>query len=166
MFTLYDLLDSYEVPESERNRMFRRVNQFAQTENGEWLNAINWRGVNLKWALGMMTRKKSVLGCYVFKSNTIYLQPEDVYNSGKGSQWPELMVPTLIHELRHKWQYERNRLAYRLLCWLPILRKWTLERDAEKITKKADEFCEEMDRVEAAAEYERKQAEKKKRGNK
>lgn len=165
MFTLFDLSDSYEVPESERNRMFRRVNQFAQTENGEWLNAINWRAVNLKWALGM-TRKKSVIGCFVFKSNTIYLQPENVYESTKYSQWVELIAPTLIHELRHKWQYERNMLAYLCLCWLPILRKWTLERDCEKIEKAAEAFCEEMDRVEAAAEYERKQAEKERKKKK
>lgn len=165
MFTLFDLTDSYEIPESERNRMFRRVDQFSKTPSGDWLNAINWRAVNLKWALGM-TRKKSVMGCFVFKSNTIYLQPENVYESTKYSQWPELIAPVLIHELRHKWQYERNKLLYICLCWIPILRKWTLERDCEKIEKAAEAFCEEMDRVEASAEYERRQAEKKKRGKK
>ena len=92
--------------------------------------------------------------------NTIYLQPEDVYNSGKGSQWPELQVPTLIHELRHKWQFERNKLLY-ILCCILIVREFTIERDAEKITKKAYDFCEEMDWAEAIAEYERKEEQKK-----
>ena len=164
MFTLFDLPNSYEIPESERQRMFRRVEQFAKLPGNDWLNSINWQAVNLKWANGM-TPENGVLGCFVFWTNTIYLQPEDVYNSGKGSQWPELQVPTLIHELRHKWQYERNKLLY-ILCCLPILREITIERDAEKITKKADEFCEAMDRYEAEAEYERKQAEKERKKKK
>lgn len=161
MFTLFDLPESYDVPENERNRMLRRVKQFAQLPEGEWLNAINWQAVNLKWCCGM-TQENGVMGCFVFATNTIYLMPEDVYVSGKNSGWAELIVPTLLHELRHKYQFERNKLLY-ILCCLPILRELTIEKDADKITKKADEFCEEMDRVEAEAEYERKQTEKKRK---
>ena len=164
MFTLLDLLDSYEVPESERNRMFRRVNQFAQTENGEWLNSINWQAVNLKWAC-RMNQKNGVMGCLFATYKTIYLMPEDVYMSGKNSGWPELIVPTLIHELRHKWQYERNKLLY-ILCCVPVVREWTIEKDARKITEIAQDFCDKLDAAEASAEYEFKQAEKKKRGKK
>lgn len=164
MFTLFDLTDSYEIPEAERNRMFRRVKQFSQIPEGEWLNAINWRAVNLKWANGM-TQENGVMGCFVFATNTIYLMPEDVYVSGKNSGWAELIAPTLIHELRHKYQFERNKLLY-IFCCLPFLREWTIEKDAWKTTQFAQEFCEKLDAAEASAEYERKQAEKKKRRKK
>lgn len=164
MFTLFDLPDSYEVPYYDRNRMFRRVKQFAELPEGEWLNAINWRAVNLKWANGM-TQENGVMGCFVFATNTIYLMPEDVYMSGKNSGWPELIVPTLIHELRHKWQYERNKLLY-ILCCVPVVREWTIEKDARKITEIAQDFCDKLDAAEASAEYEFKQAAKKKRGKK
>ena len=166
MFTLFNLPESYEVPESERNRMLRRVKQFSQIQEGEWLNAINWQSVNLKWACGM-NQENGVMGCFVFMTNTIYLMPEDVYMSGKNSGWPELIVPTLLHELRHKWQYERNRIGY-ILCCLPFLREITIEKDAWRITELAQEFCEKLDACEDAAEYVRKQTEKekKKRGKK
>ena len=158
MFTLLDLPDSYEIPEAERKRMFRIAEKYASLPQGDWMNAINWRGINLKWARGM-TPENGVMGCYVPFANTIYLQPEDVYLSGKGSQWPELMVPTLIHELRHKYQYEGNKLLY-ILCCLPFLREYTLEKDAYRITQFAQEFCEELDRAESIAEYERREAAK------
>lgn len=164
MFTVFSLPNSYEVSESERQRMFRRVEQFAKLPGNDWLNYINYHGVNLKWANGM-TPENGVLGCFVCWTNTIYLQPEDVYNSGKGSQWPELQVPTLIHELRHKWQFERNKLLY-ILCCILIVREWTIEKDAWKITLAAYDFCEELDAAEAIAEYNRKEAEKKKRKKK
>ena len=164
MFTLFDLLDSYEIPEAERKRMFRIAEKYASLPQGDWMNAINWRGVNLKWARGM-NQENGVMGCYVFMTNTIYLQPEDVYLSGKGSQWPELMVPTLIHELRHKYQYEGNKVKY-VLCCLPFLREWTLEKDAYRITQFAQDFCDKLDAAEASAKYEFQQAEKKKRGEK
>lgn len=156
MFTLFDLPESYDVSENEQNRMFRRVNQFAQLPEGEWLNSINWRAVTLKWACGM-NQENGVMGCYVFANNTVYLQPEDVYMSSKYSSWPELITPTLIHELRHKWQYERNKLLY-ILCCLPFLREITIERDAWKTTQSAQDFCDKLDAAEASAEYERKQA--------
>ena len=166
MFTLFDLPNSYEIPEAERQRMFRRVEQFAKLPGNDWLNYINYHGVNLKWANGM-NQENGVMGCFVFATNTIYLQPENVYESSKYSGWAELIAPTLIHELRHKWQYERNRIGY-ILCCLPFLREITIERDAWRITELAQEFCEELDACEDAAEYERKQAEKekKKRGKK
>lgn len=166
MFTLFDLPDSYPIPDAERNRMLRRVKQFAQLPEGEWLNAINWQAVKLKWCCGM-TQENGVMGCFVFMTNTIYLMPEDPYMSGKKSGWPELIVPTLIHELRHKWQFERNKLLY-ILCCLPLLREITIERDAWKTTQFAQDFCDNLDAAEASAEYEFKQAEKekKKRGKK
>ena len=156
MFTLFNLPESYDIPENERNRMLRRVKQFSQIPEGEWLNAINWQSVNLKWACGM-NQENGVMGCFVFANNTIYLQPENVYESSKYSGWAELIAPTLIHELRHKWQFERNKLLY-ILCCLPLLREITIEKDAWRITELAQEFCEELDAAEASAEYERKQA--------
>ena len=161
MFTLFDLPESYEVPEGERNRMLRRVKQFSELPEGEWLNAINWQAVNLKWCCGM-TQENGVMGCFVFATNTIYLQPEDLSMPSKTSCWPELMAPTLIHELRHKWQFEHNKLLY-VICCLPFLREITIEKDAEKITESAQEFCEKLDAAEASAEYEFKQAEKNKK---
>lgn len=145
MFTLFDLPESYDVPENERNRMLRRVKQFASLPEGDWLNAINWQAVNLKWATGM-TQENGIMGGFVFVTNTIYLMPD-----GKKSSWPELIVPTLIHELRYKWQYERNKLLY-ILCCLPFLREITIERDAWKITESAQDFCNKLDAAEASAE--------------
>lgn len=162
MFTLFNLPESYDIPENERNRMLRRVKQFSQIPEGEWLNSINWQSVNLKWACGM-NQENGVMGCFVFATNTIYLQPENVYESSKYSGWAELIVPTLIHELRHKWQFERNKLLY-ILCCLPLLREITIEKDAWKITEIAQDFCDRLDAAEASAEYEFRQA--KKRGKK
>lgn len=142
MFTIFDLIKSYDVNDEQRIKLFRRIKQFSEIEEGKWLNSINWQAVHFKWACNM-TMDNGVMGCYVFVNNTIYLMPEDVYDSGANSSWVELLVPTVIHELRHKYQYEKSKALY-ILCALPLLREITIEKDAWKFTKIAENFCEEI----------------------
>lgn len=160
IFSLFDLQGSYPLSESERSRILRYVDKFAMTSYGAWLNSTNYRGITLKWCPGMTT-ENGVIGCFAIATNTIYLQPENVYDAPHGSCWVELMAPILIHELRHVYQWRKNRLGY-IICSLPLLRQFTLERDAEKVTAYAQTFC---DNVMSAGDSFRFEQERRRNGN-
>ena len=158
MFTLFDLPESYPLSEGERSRILRIVDKFAGTGHGAWLNAVNYRGVKLKWCLGM-TPENGVMGCFAIATNTIYLQPENVYEATRGSSWVELMAPTLIHELRHVYQWRKNRIGY-IVCSLPLLRQLTLERDAEAVGIGAQAFCNKLMAAEDSYRFEQRHGKK------
>lgn len=154
IFTLFDLPESYPLSEGERARILRYVDKFAMTDCGSWLNSLNYRGITLKWCCGM-TQENGVMGCFSIATGTVYLQPENVYDSAPGSCWVELMAPTLIHELRHVYQWRKNRIGY-ILCSLPLLREITLERDAWNVADYAQHFCDNMMAAEDSYQFERK----------
>jgi len=140
IFTLFDLPGSYPLREGERFRIFRIIDAYAKLPAGMWLNEINYRAMNLKWCPGM-TPDNGVMGCFAIAVNTIYLQPENPYEGNRDTAWIELLSNTLIHELRHVWQFRKNKLLY-VLCSLPLLRDLTLERDAWAVSNAAQDFCD------------------------
>ena len=85
-FTLFDLPESYPLNEHERSRIFRYVDRYAETMEGAWLHALNYRAIKLKWCCGM-TQENGIMGCFAAMTDTIYLQPEDVYEAVPGSAW-------------------------------------------------------------------------------
>ena len=160
-FTLFDLPESYPLNENERSRIFRYVDRYAETMEGAWLHALNYRAIKLKWCCGM-TQENGIMGCFAAMTDTIYLQPEDVYKAVPGSAWVELMAPTLIHELRHVWQWRSNPLKY-LFCAIPVLREITLERDAWEIEEHAQKICDKLMETEDSWKFEL--AQRRKHGN-
>ena len=82
-FTLFDLPESYPLNEHERSRIFRYVDRYAETMEGAWLHALNYRAITLKWCCGM-TQENGIMGCFAAMTDTIYLQPEDVYEAVPG----------------------------------------------------------------------------------
>ena len=73
--------------------------------------------------------------------------------------WAEFITPTVIHELRHAWQFMRRPWLY-ILCSLPVLREFTLERDARSIGREAENIVESTVGWHDGREFERRRERK------
>ena len=142
MFTVFALAKSVPLTDGQRERLMHYVSRYAKTRNGLWLNDFEFRAIKLEWCYAMKP-SDGILGAFSFLTGKVYLQPEEIDKIARGSAWVELLAPTLIHELRHVWQYKRNPLKY-ILCCIPGLRQITLERDAWRETEPAQDFCDEL----------------------
>lgn len=142
MFTVFALAKSVPLTDGQRDRLMHYVSRYAKTRNGLWLNDFEFRAIALEWCY-VMKPADGILGAFSFLTGKVYLQPEEIDKIARGSAWVELLAPTLIHELRHVWQYKRNPLKY-ILCSIPGLRQITLERDAWRETEPAQDFCDEL----------------------
>ena len=82
-----------------------------------------------------------------------FVLPQKKYDVGR-CYWVEQIFPTIIHELRHAYQWEKSKFAY-LLFALPVIRQFTLEYGANKAQKECADFLRrwtaEWDYREAAA---------------
>lgn len=151
MFTVFALAKSVPLTDGQRDRLMHYVSRYAKTRNGLWLNDFEFRAIKLEWCYSMEPAD-GVLGAFSFLTGKVYLQPEEIDKIARGSAWVELLAPTLIHELRHVWQYKRNPLKY-ILCCIPGLRQITLERDAWRETDPAQDFCDELMAAEDSFRY-------------
>lgn len=165
MFTSFDLIVSYPVPVRERKEYDYLLAAYSATPQGQWLNDMAWRGFEFKYCQKMA--ESSVMGAFVVSApRTIYIMPSntDDFNfpipavrrspiAAGRTGWSEIIVPTVIHELRHAWQYRRCKWLY-VICCLPGLRQLTLERDAWKITRKAEKIFEKFNANRTAREFE------------
>lgn len=159
MFNTFDLIVSYPVPVNERKEFDYLLAAYAAMPKGRWLNDLAWRGFEFKYCQKMAG--SSVMGAFVVTApRTIYLMPssvntfsDPVFNPKGRSNWPELIASTLVHELRHAWQYRRWKWLY-VLCCLPVIREFTIEVDAKRVQKDADAFFETFSARRAAREFE------------
>ena len=151
MFTVFALAKSVPLTDEQRERLMHYVTRYAKTRNGLWLNDFEFRAIALEWCY-VMKPADGILGAFSFLTGKVYLQPEEIDKIARGSAWVELLAPTLIHELRHVWQYKRNPLKY-ILCCIPGLRQITLERDAWRETDPAQDFCDELMAAEDSFRY-------------
>ena len=153
MFTTFSLVQSVPLTSGQLSRLMHYVTCYSQTREGRWLNDFEFRSIPVEWCYAMEPND-GILGAFSSLTGKIYLQPEDVDKIAHGSAWVELLAPTMIHELRHVWQYTRNKLLY-VLCCIPGVRRLTLERDAWRETDPAQEFCDQLMAAEDSYKYER-----------
>ncbi len=151
MFTVFALAKSVPLTDDQRERLMHYVSRYAKTRNGLWLNDFEFRAIALEWCYAMKP-SDGILGAFSFLTGKVYLQPEEIDKIARGSAWVELLAPTLIHELRHVWQFKRGPLKY-ILCCIPGLRQITLERDAWRETEPAQEFCDKLMAAEDSFRY-------------
>ncbi len=158
--TTFDLIVSYPVPVHEREEYDYLLAAYAATPQGRWLNDMAWRGFEFKYCQKMAD--SSVMGAFVVtKPRTIYIMPSNTdgfenpiiaRHTGR-SNWPEIIISTVIHELRHAWQYRRRKWLY-VLCCLPFVREFTIEVDAKRVMSGADQFFETFNARRTAREFE------------
>lgn len=159
MFTIFHLYRNRPIPARTLKLIWQHIEYFANTTGGKWLQDINWRGMEYRFA--DLMQDSGVGGAQtVVKANTIYLCDMEYDAPERHRQTWELfqLYPTIIHELRHVWQMRKWGWRY-IICCLPILRNYTIEKDAYRIQDAAEKFFLELDGVRCAAQFrERNQA--------
>lgn len=151
MFTIFSLFKSRSINFAERHAFHDLINSYAQTQEGAWLNSFQWRAYTIKWCDAMANT--DIMGAFsLFMGKKIFLQPSSnpIY-PGMPDFWPQSIASTLVHELRHVWQYRNNRPLY-ILCCLPVVRQITLERDAERVQAQVEEYFNMLDMTRCAAD--------------
>lgn len=155
MFTVFSLRQKYnrEVSYHEKQEFFKILESFSQTQDGKFLNEILYRGFKIYWCK-KMTPSSGILGAFSpWLGKKIFLMPHKfIIPSNSESTWVPIIAPVLVHEMRHAWQFRKFKWLY-ILCCLPIVRLLTLELDADRITKKAERFCEQRNKIKAAADF-------------
>lgn len=106
-----------------------KVWRYSQTEQGKWLNDIDWQSVPVEFE---GTLPGDIAGLYSFGG--IVLLEADV----------STIFPIYVHELRHRWQWKKNPLKYIIgKLYRPLI-----EDDADREQQKADDwFCEMADKM-------------------
>ena len=148
MFTIFSLRKSREISYRQRIMLHELISAYADTAAGSWLNSYFWRGYKIKWCPAMNCSGGDMGAFLPWIGKKVYLMP-DAANS---DTWMIGIAPTLVHELRHVWQYHRHPVLY-VLCCLPGLRQITLERDAWAATKPAEDFFSRLDAIRCAAKF-------------
>lgn len=149
MFTIFHARKDREpLTDEERDYLFDRIDKYfgGKLENA-WLLRTDYRRLAWYWSPAMDT-KNGVMGAADPMHDTVYLMPYQYREFAAAARrklgggtvdkdWINNLLPVAIHELRHVWQYRRSPLTYCLLS-IPILREFTLERDAWKHTPKME----------------------------
>lgn len=144
MFTVFSLRNSEELSSREQNYLEKILSEYSHTFDGLFLQCIPWQNVKFRWCSDM-TMENGIIGAFSpLHPDTIFLQkpenPDAISRIQSGRvPWLELIFPTVVHELRHLWQFKRNSLCY-ILCCLPLLRSLTIERDAVATAGKSEKW--------------------------
>ena len=81
------------------------------------------------------TVDNGIMGSFsIMEPNCIDLNP-------LGKSVPERIIPTIVHELRHRWQFYHNPVLY-LFKSIPIIRNYTIEITAYDLESEADVLIE------------------------
>ena len=88
--------------------------------------------------MGYMWDGDTVADAWEQMASFNYLQPQIVTLGEWARRTPELMVPYVVHELRHKWQLQTLGVVRYMLAL--VVRKWTLEPSAYTVQHEAAQF--------------------------
>jgi len=135
MFNTFSLLKNRALTEDQKKQFHELLETYSRSQQGQWLSEIPYHQFEIRWC-DAMTIDSGIMGAYVpWFGRKVFLMPsEPPLIKNMPDPWPELIAPTLVHELRHAWQFQKYKLLY-IICCLPGLRQITLEKDAWKITK-------------------------------
>lgn len=161
MFTLFNLLNSEKVTEHERSIILSYISKYSETYNSDWLNKLDLSKINFYWCKDM-TDENNVLGAWnpLFYNN-IYIKAIDkskltgntykdqlVYDFHFG-----LIIPTILHELYHKYQCSTYTILIYSILALPFWREYTIEPAAYKISDNASDWMMILDEQEFKDNY-------------
>ena len=146
VFTAFSLRDSKPLTDEELAWLHKMLAQYSASVQGLWLKSLPWTRFQFRWCPAM-NGDNGVIGCFSpLHPGTIFLQPFEnadiaIKDPSGRVTWIEEIFPTIIHELCHAKQWKLSKIAY-VICALPGLRTFTLEKDANLAGEDAREFTE------------------------
>ena len=146
MFTIFLIGKSETATDEELNCIHNMLAEYSNTDAGLWMQALPWTRFEFRWC-PEMNLNNGILGCFTpLHPNSIFLQRfgNTMKNPDGRIFWIEQMFPTIIHELRHAFQWKKSKILY-LLCSLPVIREYTLEKDAKREEGNAEKYKLKID---------------------
>ena len=99
---------STKFTEDQTTVLMDVLHRYSQTEDGKWLQEIDYTNVVYKWSPAM--ENSYVMAAKPLFGNSILVCP----SGGNPAYWVSLTTPAIVHELRHLWQRKRNTVRYAL----------------------------------------------------
>ena len=121
----------------------------------QWLKELPLDRISFRFC-PTITESNDVMGAFtILHPLSVFLRddPERITTLKGRSFWIELLFPTILHELRHLWQFQKYPGLY-ILCSIPGLRLLTLERDAELHQKAAEGVADSYTAMRDRADFE------------
>ena len=169
MFTIFHQFKSKPAHQAFVTRLLYLLTWYQQQPQGEWLRSINIGAMKYCFCQHMSV-DNGIMGAFSpFKDDTIVLMPcatvdqqdqLDTLDIAALEGWADVIAPTAIHQLRHKWQSMQYGLVKYTLCSLPLVREFTIENDADRITIEAQKLIQTKVEADVAAKYYGEHAEK------
>lgn len=90
-------------------KLYRLIYKYAQTEQGKWLNDFKWADIPIILISKLPGEIAGAYGCG-------YILLLDVDE--------KIIAPTYLHELRHRWQWHKQKIKYLLgKVFRPLIEK-------------------------------------------
>ena len=161
MFTLFNLFNSEKVTEYERTIILSYISKYKETKDSEWIHNLDLSKINFYWCKDMID-KNNILGAWnpLFYNN-IYIKSIDKSKLTGNTYNDELVydfhfglvIPTILHELYHKYQCSKYTLLIYALLALPFWREYTIEPNAYKISDDASDWMMILDEEQFIQEF-------------
>lgn len=157
MFTIFQQFKAKPAQQAFVARLLHLLNWYQQQTEGQWLRSINIGAIKFCFCQSM-TADNGIMGAFSpLRSDTIVLMPcpnllqqnSDSFGTAILQGWADIIAPTAIHQLRHKWQSMQYGTVKYILCSLPLVRQFTIQSDADKVTIQAQRMLQ----VKVAADY-------------
>lgn len=157
MFTIFSQFKSKQAPQAFTTRLLYLLNWYQQQPQGQWLRSLNIGAMKYVFCQNMTTQN-GIMGAFsplkkdniALMANSNFFDEDGILNKKeldtmdqqvlKG--WAQVIAPTAVHQLRHKWQsLKYGPVIYTFLSF-PILREFTIEADADMIMTKAQQLIQ------------------------
>lgn len=84
------------------------------------------------------TVDNGILGAFSWQTPDKILLAPSPLGEDEWHWWARELASTYVHELHHRWQYQRWGLVKYAIKAIPVIRNWTLEASAKAIELEAD----------------------------
>lgn len=93
--------NSYEFTSEQLALLLQHIDNYRKTPEGSWLADIDYRQCKFMWAPAL--EDSFIMAANPMIGKSIYVRPE----WGNPDYWVSLITPSVVHELRHKWQIQK-----------------------------------------------------------
>lgn len=125
--------------------LIKYIDMYAETPNGKFLKEIDYHNLKYMWCYNMTIDTVTGAWSCAFPNNIYLCPPSDntVWENDVATKMYHhlgIVIPTVIHELFHKYQRAMLGFAYYCFCCLPIIRDLTIEPPAYKHYDLSDDW--------------------------
>ena len=153
MFTIFSCFNSELINGKALEILQYMIEKYKCTENGKWMNNIDTSKLKFYWC-NDMTDENEVLGSWsMFFYNKIFIKALDKSTLTGNEQIDKLtyeghfnlIIPTMFHEIYHRYQCQRLTPFLYAIVSFPYLREFTIEPPAYKISDNAYDWLQQLE---------------------